>query len=54
MVIETYNFIFHSCTTYSTIGCFLIYRYEIKEIYDDLKVYSVVYNPVGGIDRKYS
>jgi len=26
----------------------------IKEIYDDLKVYSVVYNPVGGIDRKYS
>ena len=28
--------------------------YSIKEIYDDLKVYSVVYNPVGGIDRKYS
>ena len=28
--------------------------YSIKEIYDDLKVYSVVYNLVGGIDRKYS
>jgi hypothetical protein len=27
---------------------------SIKEIYDALKVYAMVFNPVGGIIRKYS